>query len=43
MQTVICYRCLTVYDQKTAPVTRTKRLRVKEKCCPKCECKVYFS
>lgn len=40
---VICYRCLNVYDQTTAPKVRTKGLKNKETCCPKCECKVYFS
>lgn len=40
---VICYRCLNVYDQTTAPFVRTKGLKKKERACPRCECKVYFS
>lgn len=40
---VICFRCLLVYDQDKAPLVKTKGLRVKEKCCPGCGCKVYFS
>ncbi|QDH49271.1 hypothetical protein PHYNN_178 [Pantoea phage Phynn] len=37
---VICYRCLTVYDRNTAPLTRTTGLQAKEPACPKCGCKV---
>ncbi|WP_430459219.1 hypothetical protein [Serratia marcescens] len=39
---VICYRCLTVYEQDTAPPTKTKRLKVLERACPSSGCKVYY-
>lgn len=41
--TVICFRCLHVYDPVTAPRRATKRLKVKEPACPKCKCKLYFN
>lgn len=40
---IICYRCLHVYDLKTAPRRGTKKLKVKEPSCPKCKCKIYFN
>lgn len=43
MRLVTCYRCLKVYDHNTAPKTKTKRLRVKEVECPRCQCKVTIS
>lgn len=43
MKMVVCYRCLNVYDHDKAPKTKTKRLRVKERACPKCGCKITMS
>lgn len=40
---VLCYRCLSAYDIYSAPLTKTKRLRVKEPECPNCGCRIYFS
>ncbi|HHR6166572.1 TPA: hypothetical protein ACS8GQ_003773 [Providencia alcalifaciens] len=41
---VMCYRCLHIYNLLDAKLIKNKRLsHTKDKCCPKCECKVYFS
>lgn len=40
---VVCYRCLKPYNQNTAPLRKTKNLSIKEKSCPECGCKLYFS
>lgn len=43
MKLVVCFRCKNVYNQDAAPSFLTKRLKLKEKGCPKCECKLYHS
>ncbi|AHY25360.1 hypothetical protein PS2_114 [Serratia phage PS2] len=41
---VICIRCLKVYDLNLESVlVKTKGLKEKERACPRCECKVYYS
>lgn len=41
---VICVRCLNVYNlNNDAVLVKTPRLAKKERACPRCECKVYFS
>ncbi|QPI14016.1 hypothetical protein MYO4S_00265 [Serratia phage 4S] len=43
-KSVICVRCLHVYNlNNDAVMVKTSRLVKKERACPRCECKVYFS
>ncbi|WDS61647.1 hypothetical protein [Cronobacter phage vB_Cdu_VP8] len=44
MKNVICVRCLKVYHLHFEFVwVKTKGLKEKERACPRCECKVYYS
>ncbi|QXV72138.1 hypothetical protein Geezett_066 [Klebsiella phage Geezett] len=43
MRSVICFRCLNVYQPEKVKRMKTKRLKVKEPACPRCKCKVYIS
>ncbi|WP_435343526.1 hypothetical protein [Morganella morganii] len=41
---VICYRCLHVYDINSVKLSRNKKHpEILEKKCPKCRCTLYFS